>query len=217
MDTEKIMLGYVRVSTNEQVESGAGLEAQRERLRQEATRQGMRLVLVEEKGGVSGSSMRSRHALVEAMDQLDKGKAHALAVTKCDRLARHTADFCRILERSRRNRWQLIILDLNLDTRTAMGEAMATMSAVFAQLEAKRIGERTREALAVKKSQGVRLGAPRVEGREGLRHRIIQERKDGSSYGAIARELNADRIAPLKGVAWYPSTVRSICQGEGVA
>jgi DNA invertase Pin-like site-specific DNA recombinase len=50
-----------------------------------------------------------------------------------------------------------VILDLGIDTTTIMGEAMATMAATFAQVERRRIGERTREALAVRRAQGVKL------------------------------------------------------------
>ena len=133
MSNEKILYGYVRVSTNSQVESGAGLEAQREQLRLEANRRNMRLVLIEEPEGVSGKSTKRRGELLKALASLDKGEAHALAVSKLDRLARNVADFLAILERSRKGKWALIVLDLNIDTATPMGEAMATISATFAQ------------------------------------------------------------------------------------
>ena len=216
MTTQKILLGYIRVSTNQQVESGAGLEAQREQLRAEARRRKMELVLVEESEGVSGQSFHRRPALMAALQRLDRGEAHALAVSKLDRLARNVADFLSILERTRKGGWALVILDLNIDTATPMGEAMATVSATFAQLERRRIGERTKEALAVKKAQGVRLGAPRSLATP-IRERIIAERKSGSSFRAIAHGLTADSLAPAKGVAWYASSVRAICRGEGVA
>lgn len=216
MTNEKILYGYVRVSTNEQVGSGAGLEAQRDQLRLEAQRRNMRLVFIEESEGVSGKSIKRRTALLNALDELDQGKAHALAVAKLDRLARNVADFLGILERSRKGKWALVIADLNLDTSTPMGEAMATISATFAQLERKRIGERTKEALAVKKAQGVRLGAPRVLG-DSLRHRIITERQGGASFRGIAQGLMRDEISPARGNAWYPSSVRAICNGEGVS
>jgi DNA invertase Pin-like site-specific DNA recombinase len=52
--------------------------------------------------------------------------------------------------------------DCVVDTSTPTGEAMANMLATFAQFERRLIWERTREALAVKKAQGVRLGRPRT-------------------------------------------------------
>jgi len=47
-----------------------------------------------------------------------------------------------------------------VDTTTPSGEMMANVLAVCAQVERRLIGQRTREALAVKRSQGVRLGRP---------------------------------------------------------
>ena len=50
---------------------------------------------------------------------------------------------------------------MGIDTRRPMGKAMAHMAVVFAELERDFIRMRTREALQVKKENGVTLGRPR--------------------------------------------------------
>ena len=207
--SNQIILGYVRVSTDKQIESGAGLEGQRTYLIAEATRRGAHLEVISESEATSGKSTRKRPALAEAMNRLDRGEAHALAVSKLDRLSRSVADFLAILERSRKGKWALIIGDLPIDTSTPMGEAMATISATFAQLERKRIGERTREALAVKKSQGVQLGAPRTIALE-VRQYIIEQVGAGKGYREVMRLLNDEAIPTARGTQWHASTVRAV-------
>ena len=215
--TQLLILGYIRVSTDKQTDSGAGLEGQRNYLTSEATRRGAKLEIISEAEATSGKSTKKRPALMEALDRLDRGEAHALAVSKLDRLSRSVADFLMILERSRKGKWALIIGDLSLDTSTPMGEAMATISATFAQLERKRIGERTREALAVKKSQGVTLGAPRTMPAE-IRARILSEVETGKGYREVSRLLNAEQIPVTRGTQWHASTIRSVhLSAEGVA
>lgn len=201
------LFGYVRVSTDKQIESGAGIEAQISYLQQEADRRGLELEIVSEGEGASGKSMGKRSALNDAMKRLDKGEASALIVSKLDRLTRSVADFLTILERSRKGNWSLIIGDLAIDTSTPMGEAMATISATFAQLERRRIGERTKDGLAQKKLQGVVLGRPVVM-QAATVERIISLHNDGKGFNEIARILNAEAIPTTRGGAyWYASTV----------
>ena len=207
--TQTIILGYIRVSTDKQTDSGAGLEGQRTYLKAEATHRGALLEIISEVEAISGKSTKKRPALMEALDRLDRGEAHALAVSKLDRLSRSVADFLMILERSRKGKWALIIGDLSLDTSTPMGEAMATISATFAQLERKRIGERTREALAVKKSQGVQLGAPQTIALE-VRQYIIEQVGAGKGYREVMRLLNEGAIPTVRGTQWHASTVRAV-------
>jgi len=207
--TQTIILGYIRVSTDKQTDSGAGLEGQRNYLTSEATRRGALLEIISEVEATSGKSTKKRPCLMGALDRLDRGEAHALAVSKLDRLSRCVADFLLILERSRKGKWALIIGDLSLDTSTPMGEAMALIAATFAQLERRRIGERTKEALAVKKAEGVTLGAPRTMSAD-IRARILFDLEAGKGYSEIMRLLNEEAIPPTRGKQWYASTIRQV-------
>jgi len=82
------------------------------------------------------------------------------------------------------------------------------MLATFSQFERRLIGQRTREALAQKKAQGV--GRPPALPSK-VRSRIKRRRKAGKSLAVIAEELNRDRVPTAHGGAkWYPSTVRAV-------
>lgn len=204
------LLGYIRVSTDKQTISGAGLEAQRAWLTLEAERRGLDLEIIQESEAMSGKSYSKRTALNEALARLDKGQASGLAVAKLDRLSRSVSDFLNILERSRKNKWSLVIGDLSLDTSTPLGEAMATITATFAQLERKRIGERTKEGLAVKRASGVILGRPRLLD-EGLRGAIIEAYTEKKlSLNQIAISLNKRGITGGLGGKFYASTIKQI-------
>jgi hypothetical protein len=111
----------------------------------------------------------------------------------------------------------LVALDCAVDTTTPAGEAMAHVLATFAQFERRLISQRTREALAVKKAQGVRLGRPR-EMPAKLRKRIRAMHERGDSLAAIARTLNAEGVPTAHGGArWHPSTIRAVLERAWIA
>ncbi len=86
---------------------------------------------------------------------------------------------------------------------------MANILATFSQYERRLISQRTREALAVKRSQGVRLGRPATMDAKIVR-RIKREREQGKSLATIADGLNRDGVPTAQGGRqWYPATVRS--------
>jgi DNA invertase Pin-like site-specific DNA recombinase len=103
----------------------------------------------------------------------------------------------------------LVALDCAVDTTTPAGEAMANVLAVFAQFERRLISQRTREALAVKRSQGVRLGRPPALDARTVA-RIRRERKRGKTLAAIAEGLTTDRVPTAHGGRWHAATVRSV-------
>jgi DNA invertase Pin-like site-specific DNA recombinase len=79
-----------------------------------------------------------------------------------DRLSRSVAHFAGLLEQLRKAGYTLVVLDLGVDTSSVTGEAMAGVVSVFAQMERRRIGERTKEALRAARERGQALGRPRV-------------------------------------------------------
>lgn len=106
--------------------------------------------------------------------------------------------------------WALVALDCAVDTTTPAGQAMANVLATFAQFERRLISQRTREALAVKRAQGVRVGRPATLPAKVVK-RIRRERAAGKSFAAIADRLNADRVPTAQGGRlWYPATVRYV-------
>ena len=204
------VVGYVRVSSEDQANSGLGLEAQRAAITAECELRGWSLVEVYEDAGASGKTMKGRPSLEDALRAVQGGRAGALVVAKLDRLSRSLLDFAALMEQARRQGWALIALDLGVDTTTPAGEMMANVMATFAQFERRLIGQRTKDALAVKRSQGVRLGRPRLLP-DSVVARIVTEREEGHSLAAIANALNRDDVATAQGGrGWYSSTVRAV-------
>ena len=144
------------------------------------------------------------------MRSSNAGEADALVVAKLDRLSRSMIDFTALMGKAQRQGWALVALDCAVDTTTPAGEAMANVLATFAQFERRLIGQRTREALAQKKAQGVRLGRPR---------QLPDEGPCANQRGAAGREVAGrdrrgaqprQRADGPRRARWYPSTVRAV-------
>jgi DNA invertase Pin-like site-specific DNA recombinase len=202
-------MGYRRVSTEEQGESGLGLTAQTDAIRAACAYRDWTLLGICE-DVASGKSRARRPGLATALDAVHDGTAGTLMVAKLDRLSRSMLDFATIMEDAHRSRWNLVALDLGVDLSTPAGELLASVMAAMAQWERAMIGQRTREAMAVLKDQGVHVGREQVVGEEVARL-IRQRRAADVPYAVIARELNAQGIPTGHGGRrWWPSTVRGV-------
>jgi DNA invertase Pin-like site-specific DNA recombinase len=203
-------IAYIRVSTTEQADSGAGLAAQRAAIEAAAAAKGWELVAIHEDAGVSGKALTGRQGMADALAMLAAGQAEVIVAAKLDRFSRSVTDFAGLIERAKRGGWALAALDVDIDMTTPTGELMATVIAAMAQYERRLIGQRTRDALAAKRAEGVRLGRPR-QLPDATVARIVARRGEGISMSAIARELNADGVPTAQGGAmWRQSSVAAV-------
>ncbi len=198
-----IVIGYVRVSTDGQGESGLGLAAQRAAILEDRFRSAEIRREV-----ASGGRVNNRRVLRRTLDELRRGDT--LVVSKLDRLARSAGDFHDIAREAQRRGWHLVVLDLGIDTATPMGKAMISMAATFAELERDMIGARIRDAFAVKRGQG----DPR-QASTAARARILELRAAGLTQNGIAEALTDEGWEPpcargRTGASWHRSLVRRV-------
>jgi DNA invertase Pin-like site-specific DNA recombinase len=86
MGSGEKVIGYLRVSTDEQGANGAGLDAQRLAIEAECKRRGWQLVRIEE-DVLSGRSL-NRPGLQRALQACASGEVAGVVVAKLDRLSR---------------------------------------------------------------------------------------------------------------------------------
>jgi DNA invertase Pin-like site-specific DNA recombinase len=210
--TTSRMIGYARVSTDEQAISGLGLADQELRIREMAKPRGWRLVQMIRDEGLSAGTLE-RPGLHRALGLLAAGRADGLVVAKLDRLTRSTIDFGLLIEWFKDSGRVLVLLDLGVDTSTAAGELVANVIASVAQWERGVISERTRAALAALRAQGRPTGRPAVADDPQLLERIRRmHRSDGMTLRRIAEVLNAEGVPTLRGAAqWRVSSVQAAC------
>lgn len=89
------VVGYVRVSTVEQSEEGAGREAQRKAIRSECVHGGWHLARIE-MDVLSGENME-RPGLEAALGACRSAEVGGVVVAKLDRLSRSVIDFGTVL------------------------------------------------------------------------------------------------------------------------
>lgn len=212
-DSRPLALGYVRASTTRQVDEGASLQTQERLIRQAAEARGWDIEIVVEQARSAGS-LRGRPALVGALERLDRGQAHALLALRLDRISRSVRDLADMLDRARKKGWSLVTVEADVDTSTPSGEFLWNVLGSAAQFERRLIGARTKEGLAQRRLEGVRLGRPPVLPIETVRL-IAHLRSEGLSYARVAARLNAERVPTAHGgQQWYPATVRRVTLGQ---
>lgn len=217
-DQIKRVIGYTRVSTEVQVQSGAGLGAQEQELRAAAERRGWEVVEVFVEDAATGRNMRRRPQLERALVDLRAHRADALVVSKLDRLARSLKDFVDLTERAKREGWALVCLDVDLDTSTPAGQLTVNVRAIVAEFEGQLISQRIREALAEKKRLGTWANG-RGPGRRPMVTRRLAKRiaglrhNAGMSYERIAALLTEEGIpTPTGGDRWIWTSVARIAK-----
>lgn len=194
------VVGYVRVSTLEQSASGLGLAAQRSAIAAAAAQRDLTLGKIYS-DSASGKSLAGRPGLDAALAEIAAGRAAGLIVSKLDRLSRSLHDFVAIMQRSQKEGWSLITLDIGLDTASPQGELMASVLASIANFERKLIGQRTRDALAEKRAKGARLGRPR-ETPDDVVDQILELRAAGLTFEQVADRLAELDVPTARGGRW---------------
>jgi site-specific DNA recombinase len=219
-------LGYVRVSTDKQAEQGVSLEAQEAKIRAMATVHGTELSEVIVDGGESAKSL-NRPGIARLLAMVDAGGVKVVIVAKLDRLTRSVKDLCELLERFERRGVALVSVAESLDTGSAAGRLVLNIMTAVSQWEREAIGERTRDALRHKRSQGQRVGNIPFGSRLGGDGRLepdpaeqqalaeIQSlRKRGETLRGIAADLNHRAYRTRRGTPWRLESVARVLNGS---
>lgn len=215
MDENKY-IAYYRVSTQKQGLSGLGLEAQRETLMRYLGGGSAQLVaeFIETETGSGADALARRPELRAALEACRKAGAKLL-IAKLDRLARNVHFITGLMEAAKgngKNAVKFVACDM-----PEANDLTIQIMAAFAEHEARRISERTKDALKVAKARGVQLGVagaknlkPNIEIRrqaadnfaEKLRGQVSGFKLRGLSQRQMVGELNGLGIRTINGGEW---------------
>ena len=134
-----MLIGYVRVSTQEQNEQRQNLALQQRNVNRLFTDK------------ASGKNA-DRKALKEMLDYVREGDT--VITESISRIARSTRDLLNIIDILSQKNVEFISLKENIDTTTPQGRFMLTVFAALAELERENILQRQSEGIAIAKKQG---------------------------------------------------------------
>jgi DNA invertase Pin-like site-specific DNA recombinase len=212
----KTAVAYIRVSTAHQGKSDLGLEAQQAALARFAEAEGYDLIQTfqEVETGKGADALDRRPQLAAALQVAKKRKA-PIIVAKLDRLSRDVHFISGLMM----HKTPFIVAELGADADPFMLHVYAAL----AEKERRLISQRTRDALAAKKAQGVKLGGLNAKGianRDKALERAEQLRPlptelSGLSHGRMASALNARNVPTPEGGRWHAVTVKRVLSRLG--
>lgn len=206
-------IGYIRVSTNRQADSGYGLEAQREQITRYCAENGLELVaLIPDV--MSGRKADKLYGRIAAVAAIQAGIANVLVVNTLDRSSRSMADGAKLVADAKAEGWRIVGLD-GTDSNT-VSQLTAHARLLVAEEERELISKRTKQGLIRARQAGKQLGKPSTIDRRTV-SLIVQLRQDGMGTKAIAKALDNGNVAAPRSATWSYSTVRDVLAREGVA
>lgn len=204
------VVGYIRVSTEEQAQAGFSLGAQEDKIRawHALHGEGRELLLFRDEG-ISGSRM-DRPGLGAALDAC--GRGGVLVVYSLSRMARSTRGTLDVAEALEKRGCDLVSLSERIDTTSAAGRMMFRLLAVLAEFERELLGERTAMGMEKKRRAGGRVSRyGRVP--NAVAARAAQLRAGGASLREIGRTLLEEGMRPVGGGGvWSPKVVKEVLE-----
>ncbi len=214
-------IAYIRVSTQRQGASGLGLDAQRIAVTNYLRERGEQVgEIVEIESGRKGG--KARPELIRALAQC-KAQRASLVIGKLDRLARDVRFFLEVIDDSGVD---IRFADLpDVCPGTDEGRMILVSMANFAEFEGRRIGTRTKAALAAAKARGIKLG---VAGPVNLKSNVEARKAAADAFAAklaglmggllarslsqraIVEELNAVGVPTPRGGQWGLAQVQRL-------
>jgi DNA invertase Pin-like site-specific DNA recombinase len=216
------IVAYLRTSTDDQL---LGIDAQRATLHRIAKERAGRIIktFTEHESGGDDTRPELRKAMHHALS-----KKAVLVVAKLDRLARDSKFLMSLYDSS----VPIIFGDLPEVDGSAASRLIIQIMASVAEFERKRIGERTKEALAMLKAKGVKLGKPEnldhagrikgarkagkarnakaVEAMGWIAERAVELKETGLSLAAVAATLNDEEVCAREGGKWSATQVKRV-------
>jgi site-specific DNA recombinase len=216
------VLGYIRVSSNKQVNEGSSLLNQKNMIEDYCLRNRYELLNILNDEGVSGLK-RDRNGLNDLMSKIKKDKVEMVVVYSLSRLGRRMKDVIEIIDYMNSNNVRFISLKENFDNNGIMGKLLLNIMGSVNEFEVGIMGERIRDVKRYKKSNrevfGGRLlyGVNEVEGKlieNNIELEVInlmnELREIGFSYQRVADYLNGENIKAKFDGIWYGSSVRMV-------
>lgn len=180
-------VAYCRVSTQEQGRSGLGLQAQKSLIENAIGADNV----VEWYSEVQSGKIKNRAILNKALERAGELRC-GFVVAKLDRLGRNVAHLFQIREKLEEN---------NIALRVADSPQMNTITfgiyAVVAQHEREMISQRTREALAEKKKQGVKLGRPPLPEGKKKYYKPVDNPMSYQDRGKLGGKKSREKALPI--------------------
>ena len=177
------ILAYLRTSTNKQEISNQKLE-----ILEFAHRKNFKIDAFIESTISSRKSPKQRR-IDELLGKLNSGDT--LIVTELSRLGRSTAEVISLVNALVESKVRLMILKQNLDIKEhdMNSKIIITLFSLFGELERDLVSLRTKEALAAKKSQGIKLGKPKGTIQKSKFDKDVERIKELLDIGLSVRKI----------------------------
>jgi site-specific DNA recombinase len=212
-------VGYVRVSTDEQVKDGLNLDEDRQRIREKCEAEGWELVNIFDDGGLQGDDPNRPEllALLAALDDID-----VVVVRTQDRLSRDTVLWSLVTRAFLASETRLVsFITGAVDLETPQGELVGNMFAAIGRFEKRLTGQRVKQALDARARAGKQTTGRPPFGYRWTEDKTLEEdpaearvvRRVFDSYVAgrsqrdIVLDLTATGAPTRKGGRWQQSLI----------
>ena len=232
----KKVVGYCRVSTNNQKEEGT-IKLQEKIIKKYTEKNNCELVKTFKDNGVSGGSeLENRPGLAELFSYVEENKeVEGVLIFKLDRLARDLYIQEHLIKKLEGLNKKLIsIKEPNLDSKDPMRKAFRQFMGIVSELEKAFITMRLSGGRINKAQKGGYAGGATALGYETKDKKLIIHEKQAETIRMIfkmkrykrmglreiARELNEKGVPTTRGGKWYAGTIKYILENplyKGIA